>query len=116
VQQLPQVEVQKYNNQNHKYHSPLKHIRVQLVILDLLVSAGVTQALRLVVHDLIDLFVELLVVCVIAPHGNAPHDQPEPSSQNGHDQVQDVVRVLFLAGQYKQLFVHPLPSVCGWCV
>lgn len=109
VQQLSQVEVQKYHYQNHKDHSPLKHIRIQLVILNLLISAGITQALRLVEHDLIDLLVELLVVCVIAPHGDAPDEEPQPASRDAHQQVQDVVGFLFLGGQYKQLFVHALP-------
>ena len=57
VQQSPQVEVEEYDYQNYKYHSALKHVRVQLVILDLLVSIGVAQALRLVVHDLVDLHI-----------------------------------------------------------
>ena len=77
VQRLPQVEVQKHYNQNHKYHSPLKHVRVQLVILDLFVSVGVTQTLCLVVHNLIYLLIQFLVVDVIAPHGDAPHEQPK---------------------------------------
>jgi membrane protein required for beta-lactamase induction len=76
VQQLPQVEVEEYNNQNYKNHSSLKHVSVQLVILDLFVSIGITQALRLVEHDLIDLLVEFFVVALIAPHGDPPHDQP----------------------------------------
>lgn len=76
VQQLPQVEVKEQDYENDKNHSPLKHIRVQLVIFDLLVSIGITQALRLVVHDLIDLHVQFFVVTVIAPHGDPPHDQP----------------------------------------
>jgi hypothetical protein len=61
VQQLPLVEVQKHHYQNQKDHSPLKHVRVQLVILDPLVGVGVAQALRLVVHDLIDLYPFMLV-------------------------------------------------------
>lgn len=76
VQQLPKVEVQKHYYQNHKDHSSLKHVRVQLIILYLFVGVGITQALRLVVHDLIDLFVQILVVCVIAPHSYAPDQQP----------------------------------------
>lgn len=76
MQQLPQVEVQKHHYQNQKDHSPLKYIRVQLVILDLLVCVGITHALRLVVHDLIDLLSQFLVVGIIASHGDTPHDQP----------------------------------------
>ena len=77
-----------------------------MVILDLLVSIGITQALRLVEHDLIDLLVEFLVVAVIASHGQTPNDQPQTSSQDGHNHVQDVVRVFLLGREYKQLFVH----------
>lgn len=66
VQHLPQVEVQRHDNQNHKDHSSLKHIRVQLVILDLIVCIGITQALRFVMHDLIDLPIQLFVVTVVA--------------------------------------------------
>lgn len=106
MQQLPQVEVKEHDYENDKDHSALKHVRVQLVILDLLVSVGVAQALRLVVHDLVDLHVQFLVVGVIAPHGHTPNDQPQTSSQDGHDQVQDVVCVPLLAGEYKQFFVH----------
>lgn len=116
VQQLlPQVEVEEYRNQNDKNHSPLDHVRVRLVHLDLFVGVGVAQALCLVVHDLIDLLIQFLVVAVIAPHGQTPHDQPKTSSQNGHDHVQDVVRVLLLAGQYKQFFVHG-SSLRQWLV
>lgn len=118
VQQLSQVKVQKHHYQNHKDHSPLKHIRVQLVILDLLVSAGITQALRLVEHDLIDLFVDFIVVSVIAPHGDSPHQQPESSSEHRHNHVQDVIRFLLLGGEYKQFFVHVLPLLglrLVWC-
>ena len=66
VQQLSKVEVQKHYYQNHKDHSSLKHIRVQLIILDLIVCIGITQALRFVMHDLIDLPIQLFVVTVVA--------------------------------------------------
>lgn len=109
VQQLPQVEVEEHDYQNCKYHSALKHVSVQLVILDLFVSIGITQALSLVEHDLIDLLVEFLVVGVIDPYGQTSNDQPQASSQDGHNHVQDVVRIFLLGREYKQLFVHALP-------
>lgn len=76
VGQLPQVEVQEHNNQNHEYHPSLKYFGIQSIVLDLLVGIHIAQALCFVEHDLVDLFVELLVVSVIAPHGDTPHDQP----------------------------------------
>lgn len=106
VQQLSQAEVQEDYDQNHEHHPPLKHFGVEFVASDLLVSLVVTQALRLVVHDLVDLLVELFVVAVVAPHGNAPHQQPKTSSQHCHDYVQNVIRFLLLGGQYKQFFVY----------
>jgi len=62
--------------------------------------------LYLALHDLTDLPVNLSVVPVIAPHGDSPHDQPKPSSQNGHDDVQNVIGFLLLGSQYKQFLVH----------
>lgn len=104
--ELPQVEVQEDCDQNHEHHPPLKHFGIEFIVPDLLVSLVVTQALRLVEHDLIDLLVELPVVGVIAPHGQPPNNQPEPPSQNGHDDVQNVIGFLLLGSQYKQFLVH----------
>ncbi|MNU08066.1 hypothetical protein D3C72_2539520 [compost metagenome] len=67
--QLPQVKIKEHDNQSDKNHPTLDYVGVGLVHLDLFVGVRVAQALRLVVHDLIDLFVELFVVAVVAPHG-----------------------------------------------
>lgn len=101
MQRLSQVEIKEYDHQNDKNHPTLKYISVQFVALNLLVSFGITQPLSLIVHDPIDLLVEFLVVGVIASHDDAPHDQPNPSSQHSHDHMQDVISFLFLGGEYK---------------
>lgn len=99
VDGLPEVEVEEHENHDYEYYSALKYIVVQFVFLDLLVRIGVTQPLRFVQHDLIDLLIGSFVVGVIAPHGYAPHDQPKTSSQHCHDHVQDVIRFLLLGRQ-----------------
>lgn len=106
VDGLSEVEAKEHDNHDYEYHSALKYIVVQFVFLDLLVRIGVTQPLSFVQHDLIDLLIDSFVVGVIAPHGDAPHDQPKTSSQHCHDYVQDVIRFHLLGRQYKQFFVH----------
>jgi len=73
---LSEVEVEEHDNHNYEYHSTLKYIVVQFVFPDLLVRIAITQPLRFVQHDLIDLLVDSLVVGVIAPHDYPPHQQP----------------------------------------
>lgn len=106
VDGLPEVEVEEHDNHDYEYHSALKYIVVQFVVLDLLVRIGVIQPLRFVQHDLIDLLIDSFVVGVIAPHDQTPNDQPKTSSQHCHNHVQDVVRAFLLGREYKKFFVH----------
>ena len=62
--------------------------------------------MHLALHDLTDLPVNLSVVSVVASHRDTPNEQPDATGWYAQQQVQDVVRVLLLAGEYKQLFVH----------
>ena len=62
--------------------------------------------LYLALHDLTDLPVNLSVVPVVASHRDPPNQQPDATGWYAQQQVQDVVGVLLLAGQKKQLFVH----------
>ena len=63
-------------------------------------------ALHLALHDLTDFPVNLSVVSFVASHRDTPNQQPDPTGWYAQQQVQDVVGVLLLVGEYKQFFVH----------
>jgi hypothetical protein len=70
-------------------------------------------ALTSALQNLSDLLVDLSVVPIIAAHGYAPDEYPQPASQDTHQQVQDVIGGFLLTGQIVELVVHG-SSVFDW--
>lgn len=60
----------------------------------------------LALHDLTDLPVNLSVVPIVASHRDTPDQQPDATGWYAQQQVQDVIRILLLAGQVIQSIIH----------
>lgn len=71
-----------------------------------LVGLDIVQTLHLVLHDLVDLPIDLAVVTVVAPHRDTPNQQPQPKCRDAQQQVQDVIGRFLLGSQYENLLVH----------
>jgi hypothetical protein len=63
-------------------------------------------ALSPTLQDLPNFFIYLPIVPIIASHGYAPDEYPQPASRDTHQQVQDVIGFLLLIGQIVELVVH----------
>ena len=64
-----------YDYANHEYLIATQ-FGCSVICFYSLVGLDITQTLYLVLHDLVDLPINLAVVTVVAPHRDAPHDQP----------------------------------------
>lgn len=101
---MPAAQVDDEDDNTYDY--PHHLVLVLVFALDRLVSLTIGFASHLVLHDPAHLFVDATVMHAVAHTDQKPSENPDASSGDAEQEVENVVGLFLLVGEDEQLIVH----------